>query len=92
MPIGELANVLNQESVSIKVWREKDGIFVAKCLDIPGCISQGATRQEALANIDNAIAMCLDVIRQDVESNIDNESLVSSEIIQHPISGLVRHA
>ena len=28
---------------------------------IPGCVSQGKTREEALANIKEAIALCLDV-------------------------------
>jgi predicted RNase H-like HicB family nuclease len=89
MAIGELANVLHQECVSIRIWQE-DGVFVAECLDIPGCISQGATRDEALANIDEAIAMCLDVILQDVETNGD-KSDISLEVIQHSIKDLVRH-
>jgi predicted RNase H-like HicB family nuclease len=28
---------------------------VAECLDLPGCMSQGDTEQEALANIRDAI-------------------------------------
>lgn len=34
---------------------DEDGIFVAHCPALPGCISQGATRQEAQANIKEAI-------------------------------------
>ncbi len=34
---------------------DEDGIFVAECPALPGCISQGKTRQEALANINDAV-------------------------------------
>lgn len=36
--------------------QDEDGVFVAHCPSLPGCISQGATRSEALANIREAIA------------------------------------
>lgn len=38
----------------------EDGWLVAECPLIPGCISQGRTREEALANIREAIALCLE--------------------------------
>jgi len=41
--------------------REEDGIGVAECPSIPGCISQIGCRDEALANIREAIAACLEV-------------------------------
>jgi predicted RNase H-like HicB family nuclease len=41
--------------------RDEDGVWVAECPSIPGCVSQGATRDEALANIREAIAACLEV-------------------------------
>jgi len=34
--------------------------FTARCLAIPGCISDGDTREEALSNIREAIALCLE--------------------------------
>ena len=40
--------------------RDEDGIWVAECPSIPGCISQGKTR-EALKNIKETIALCLEV-------------------------------
>lgn len=36
--------------------QDEDGFFVAEVPALPGCISQGATRDEALANIREAIA------------------------------------
>jgi len=35
--------------------QDEDGILVAECPILPGCISQGKTREEALVNIHNAI-------------------------------------
>ena len=41
--------------------RDEDGIWVVECPSIPGCVSQGKTREEALENIKEAIALCLEV-------------------------------
>jgi len=38
----------------------EDGYLVAECPVIPGCISQGRTREEALRNIREAIELCLE--------------------------------
>ena len=34
---------------------DEDGVFVAECPVLPGCVSQGKTRDEAIANIRDAI-------------------------------------
>jgi predicted RNase H-like HicB family nuclease len=41
--------------------RDEDGVWIVECPSIPGCVSQGETRDEALANIREAIAACLEV-------------------------------
>lgn len=41
--------------------RDEDGVWISECPSIPGCISQGATHDEAVANIKEAIAACLEV-------------------------------
>ncbi|MBE9206036.1 type II toxin-antitoxin system HicB family antitoxin [Nostoc sp. LEGE 06077] len=45
----------------ITIWQDEDGIFIAECPSIPGCISQGNTEQEAEKNIQEAIKECLEV-------------------------------
>jgi antitoxin HicB len=35
--------------------RDEDGMFIAKCPALPGCIPQGKTRKEALSNTKDAI-------------------------------------
>ena len=34
---------------------DEDGVFVAECVDLPGCISQGKTEPEAIENVRDAI-------------------------------------
>ncbi len=49
---------------SVTLERDEDGIWVAECPAIPGCISQGKTREDAIVNIENAIRLCLEVRAQ----------------------------
>ncbi len=39
----------------ILIEEDEDGIFVAECPSLPGCVSQGNSRNEALINIQDAI-------------------------------------
>jgi len=41
--------------------RDEDGVWVAECPSIPGCVSQGVTQEEALENVKEAIVACLQV-------------------------------
>jgi len=41
--------------------RDESGMIVVECPAIPGCVSQGRTEEEALANIKEAIIGCLEV-------------------------------
>ncbi len=45
----------------ITISQDEDGMYIAECPSIPGCISQGATEQEAEKNIHEAIKECLEV-------------------------------
>jgi len=38
---------------------DEDGVFVATCPSLPGCVSQGATRSEVRQNIQEAISLYL---------------------------------
>ena len=39
----------------VVIYPGEDGYWVAECPSLPGCISQGETKQEAVANIKEAI-------------------------------------
>ncbi len=41
--------------VNIAIERDEDGYFVAEVPALPGCLSQGKTRREAIKNIHEAI-------------------------------------
>ena len=45
----------------VTLTRDEDGAWIAECPAVPGCVSQGATRDAALAGIREAIAACLEV-------------------------------
>lgn len=46
---------------TITIFRDEDGMYIAECPSIPGCVSQGTTEQEAEKNIQEAIKECLEV-------------------------------
>lgn len=47
---------------------QEEGGFTARCVELPGAISQGETKSEALENIKEAIGLILEVLREDLES------------------------
>ena len=60
----------------ILIERDEDGFFVAECPSLPGCISQGQSRAEALDNIQDAIKGYIESLRKHDEPDppaIDEE-------------------
>ena len=47
------------------IYSGEDGYWVAECLSLPGCISQGKTREEAITNIKEAIEAYITVLEDD---------------------------
>jgi len=50
---------------------ESEEGFAVGCPALPGCWSQGETREEALANIREAIALWLEVEEEDIEHELE---------------------
>ncbi|MCC6328518.1 MAG: type II toxin-antitoxin system HicB family antitoxin [Acidobacteria bacterium] len=46
---------------NITIERDEDGVWIVECPSIPGCVSQGCTKEEAVENIKDAIKVCLEV-------------------------------
>lgn len=61
---NEIKNGKLEMKFRIKVEQDADGIFVAECPTLPGCISQGRTRQGALENIQDAIKGYLESLKK----------------------------
>lgn len=47
--------------ITVTLYQDEDDVWIVECPAIPGCVSQGKTRSEALLNIREAIALCLEV-------------------------------
>lgn len=46
---------------TVTIDRDETGMWIAECPAIPGCVSQGETKAEALKNVREAIELCLEV-------------------------------
>ncbi|MBA3713567.1 MAG: type II toxin-antitoxin system HicB family antitoxin [Pyrinomonadaceae bacterium] len=46
---------------NVTIDRDEDGMWIVECPSIPGCVSQGTTKEEALTNVKEAIGLCLEV-------------------------------
>ena len=46
---------------TVGIYQDEDGVYIAECPSIPGCVSQGQTEAEAESNIADAIRECLAV-------------------------------
>ena len=58
--------------------QDEDGIFIAQVPALPGCISQGKTRREALNNIKEAIELYLESLKphgEPIPPSIEEEIL-----------------
>jgi len=60
----------------IIIEQDEDGVFVAEAPSLPGCISQGKTREEALRNIKEAIEVYIESLKahnEPIPPSIDEE-------------------
>ena len=65
---------------NVLLYPGEDGFWVAEVPSLPGCISQGETRDEALANIKEAIDLYIEVLEADGEPVPDDYPL-NTELI-----------
>jgi predicted RNase H-like HicB family nuclease len=43
----------------------EDGFWLAECPSLPGCLSQGETKEQAIANIREAIQLYIEALEED---------------------------
>ena len=49
---------------SVTIYQDEDGVYIAECPSIPGCVSQGQSEAEVESNIADAIRECLAVLAE----------------------------
>lgn len=54
---------------------QEEGGYTVRCLELPGAISEGETKEEALANIKEAIGLVLEVFSLDLTTGSNAEIL-----------------
>ena len=69
----------------VTIDRDEDGVWIIECPSIPGCVSQGETKEQALENIKEAIELCLEVrAEKDLPLTIETrDSAVFRKICPH---------
>ena len=70
-------------TLDFKVFLEpdEDGGYVVVCPSLPGCYSQGETVEEALANIREAIELCLEDLQERGEPVPDPSNVLIGSVI-----------
>jgi predicted RNase H-like HicB family nuclease len=52
-------NLTTTMKFNIIIKKDEEGRYVAECPDLPGCLSEGETLEDAIENINEAIIGCL---------------------------------
>ena len=68
--------------------QDEDGVWIVACPSMPGCVSQGETREEAVESIKDAIEGCLRVrseLGKPLVIEVDEVDYLDQEVV------LIRH-
>jgi predicted RNase H-like HicB family nuclease len=52
---------------TILLTKQKEGGYTAQCLEVPGAISQGENKEEAVRNAKEALTLVLEVLREEAK-------------------------
>lgn len=59
-------------------WSPRDGVYVARVPELPGCMAHGHTYEEALANAQDAMRLWIETAREDGEPIPEPRSLTAA--------------
>ena len=65
----------------VVIERGEDGYYVVTVPSLPGCISQGKTKEEALKNIKEAIELYLEVLQEKELKKLEKVEVEVAEVI-----------
>ena len=66
---------------TITLERDEDGFWVAECPSLPGCVTQGHTEQEALANVKEAISAYLLTLNERIRREAERDNKRAVEVL-----------
>ena len=66
----------------VTIEADEDGVFVAECPALPGCVSQGKTRGEAMVNIRDAVQGYLESLKKHGEPI---PGPITEELVEVPV-------
>lgn len=69
---------MGTQTYHVVLKQDEDGWYTVQCVELPGAISQGRTRQEALANIKEAIELLLEHLASKVAGQRVEEVVVAT--------------
>jgi predicted RNase H-like HicB family nuclease len=49
----------------VMLYKGEDGYWIAECPSLPGCVSQGKTREDAIENVKEAIRGYVAALKED---------------------------
>jgi predicted RNase H-like HicB family nuclease len=55
----------NEDMRQVLIYCGEDGLWVAECPSLPGCVSQGETQESAVANVKEAIEAFVGALEAD---------------------------
>ena len=50
--------------VEVRLYQDEDSVWIAEVPSIPGCGSDGKTREEAIENVKDAVQACIEVRKE----------------------------
>ena len=53
---------------AILLEKQREGGYTARCMEVPGAISQGETKKDAVKNVKEALELVLEVIKEEAKS------------------------
>ena len=65
MSIMEGSHIGGKEMRQVLIYPGEDGYWVAECPSLPGCVSQGNTKEEAVENVKEAIRGYVAALQED---------------------------
>ena len=70
-------NIVKKYSFTVLIEKDEDGGYIATVPELKGCHTQGDTIAEIMANVDEAIRLCLEVHTKD-GIDVFNQNFVES--------------